>query len=89
MAKKKAKAKRRSPGAKRKTAAKRKTGAKRKSAAKRERIAPRGDTRYVRRDAKGRIAESDDQGRSLSVDRRRKSKTRAKRGQGDRGDEQA
>ena len=55
-------------------------------ASKRELIAPRGDKRYVRRDAKGRIKESDDQGRSLSADRRRKAKTVAKPGQGDRGD---
>ena len=32
---------------------------------KRELIAPRGDKRYIRRDAKGRIKESDDVGRSL------------------------
>jgi hypothetical protein len=47
---------------------------------------PRGDKRYIRRDAKGRIKESDDVGRSLSQDRRRKAKTVAKPGQGDRGD---
>ena len=58
----------------------------RRSAAKRELIAPRGDKRYVRRDARGRIKESDDQGRSLSADRRRKAKTKTKAGQGDRGD---
>jgi hypothetical protein len=57
-----------------------------KPAAKRELIAPRGDKRYVRRDAKGRINESDDVSRSLSQDRRRKTKTTAKAGQGDRGD---
>jgi hypothetical protein len=53
---------------------------------KRELIAPRGDKRYIRRDAKGRIKESEDVGRSLSQDRRRKAKTVAKSGQGDRGD---
>jgi hypothetical protein len=58
----------------------------RRKAAKRELIAPRGDKRYIRRDSRGRIAESDDQGRSLSTDRRRKAKTRAKAGQGDKGD---
>jgi hypothetical protein len=57
-----------------------------KTAAKRELIAPRGDKRYIRRDAKGRIKESDDVSRSLSQDRRRKAKTTAKAGQGDRGD---
>jgi hypothetical protein len=54
--------------------------------AKRELIAPRGDKRYIRRDAKGRIKESDDVGRSLSQDRRRKAMTVAESGQGDRGD---
>lgn len=55
-------------------------------AAKRELIAPRGDKRYIRRDAKGRIKESDDESRSLSQDRRKKAKTKVKAGQGDRGD---
>jgi hypothetical protein len=63
-----------------------KKSAERKATGKRELIAPRGDNRYVRRDAKGRIRESDDVGRSLSADRRRKAKTVAKPGQGDRGD---
>jgi hypothetical protein len=58
----------------------------RAKAAKRELIAPRGDKRYIRRDAKGRIDESDDVSQSLSQDRRRKAKTPAKAGQGDRGD---
>jgi hypothetical protein len=54
---------------------------------KRELIEPHaGDKRYVRRGAKGRFKESDDVGRSLSVDRRRRAKTTAKRGEGDRGD---
>ena len=45
-----------------------------------------GDKRYVRRGAKGRFKESEDVGRSLTQDRRRKAKTVAKHGQGDRGD---
>ena len=57
-----------------------------KTTAKRELITPRGDKRYIRRDAKGRIKESDDVSRSLSQDRRRKARTAAKAGQGDRGD---
>ena len=57
-----------------------------KSASKRELIAPRGDKRYIRRDEKGRIKESDGVSRSVSQDRRRKAKTAAKAGQGDRGD---
>lgn len=65
----------------------RKTASRRqRPAAKRELLAPRGDKRYVRRDARGRIKESDDQGRSLSKDRPRKAKRKAKSGQGDRGD---
>jgi hypothetical protein len=59
---------------------------KKRAAAKRELISPRGDKRYIRRDAKGRIKESDDVSRSLSQDRRKKAKTRADAGQGDRGD---
>ena len=57
-----------------------------KPAAKRELIAPRGDKRYIRRDAVGRIKESDDVSRSLSQDGRRKAKKAAKPGRGDRGD---
>lgn len=54
---------------------------------KRELIAPQGDKRYIRRDEKGRIKESDDVGRSLAADRRTKAKTRVKPGQGDKGDQ--
>ena len=56
---------------------------------KRESMAPRGDKRYIRRDDKGRITESDDVSRSASQDRQRKAKTTAKPGQGDRGDRKA
>jgi hypothetical protein len=55
-------------------------------ARKRELIEPRGDKRYIRRDERGRIIESDDVGRSLSQNRRRQAKTPAKTGQGDKGD---
>jgi hypothetical protein len=56
-------------------------------AAKRELIEPTpGDKRYVRRDADGQFKEVDDVGRSLTADRKRKAKTTAKPGQGDRGD---
>jgi hypothetical protein len=41
---------------------------------------------YARRDAQGRFTEMDDVGRSLAADRRQKAKTKAPRGQGDRGD---
>ena len=60
--------------------------AKKRSTARRELIAPRGDKRYVRRSRGGQFSESDDVGRSLSADRRRKAKSKAKRGLGDRGD---
>jgi hypothetical protein len=59
---------------------------KRKAAAKRTSIAPRGDKRFVRRDTRGRIKESDNVGKSLVTDRRTKAKKKAKRGQGDTGD---
>lgn len=58
----------------------------RKTSGKRELIAPRGDKRYIRRDESGRIEESDDQGRSLSQDRKKQAKTKTKPGQGDKGD---
>ena len=56
------------------------------SGSKRELIAPNGDKRYIRRDEKGRIKESDDVGRSLSQDVRKSAKTAVPSGQGDRGD---
>jgi hypothetical protein len=56
-------------------------------AAKRELIEPNeGDKRFVRRDARGQFSESDDVGRSLSQDRKKKAKSPAKSGQGDKGD---
>jgi hypothetical protein len=61
----------------------------RKSASKRELIAPKGDKRLIRRDAQGRIKESDDLGRSLSADQRSKAKTAVPKGQGDKGDQKA
>jgi hypothetical protein len=57
-----------------------------RKAAKRTLIAPRGDKRYVRRSAKGRFKESDDVSASLSSDRRKRAKRKAKPGQGDKGD---
>jgi hypothetical protein len=55
--------------------------------AKRELIEPtKSDKRYVRRNPEGRFKESDDVGRSLSADRRKKAKTVTKPGQGDKGD---
>jgi hypothetical protein len=57
-----------------------------RSAAKRTLVKPKGDKRYVRRKAGGQFKESDDVGRSLTRDRKRKATKKAKRGQGDRGD---
>lgn len=54
---------------------------------KRELIAPRGDKRYVKRNAKGEFKESDDVSRSLSQDRQRTSKKTVKPGYGDQGDQ--
>lgn len=84
MAKKKAATKRAPKKAATKKGTKKKAAM--KKAAKRELLAPRGDKRYIRRDERGRIKESDDVGRSLSQDRRRASKKAAKPGQGDKGD---
>ena len=59
----------------------------RKSAAKRELIDTGANKLYVRRNARGTsFKEVEDVGRSLTADRRRKAKTVAKRGQGDKGD---
>lgn len=66
--------------------AKKKAAAKRKASGKRELIDTGRDKRYVRRDSEGQFKESDDLGKSLSADRRRKAKTVAKSGQGDKGD---
>ena len=54
---------------------------------KRELIDTGHDKRYVRRDDQGQFKESDDVGRSLSQDVRQHAKTKAKKGQGDRGDQ--
>jgi hypothetical protein len=59
---------------------------KHRSAKKRELIDTGRDKRYVRRDDGGRFAEVDDQGRSLSQDRRRRARTTTRTGQGDKGD---
>ena len=58
----------------------------RKTAAKRELINTGTDKRYVRRGASGRFSESDDVGRSLAQDRKRKAQTKVRAGQGDKGD---
>ena len=54
---------------------------------KRELIEPHpGDKRFVRRDEQGRFDESVDVGKSLAQDVKKKAKTVAKPGQGDKGD---
>ena len=58
-----------------------------KSAAKREEIDTGNDKRYVRRNDKGQFKESDDMGRSLAQDVRKKAATKVPAGQGDRGDQ--
>ena len=61
----------------------------RRKAAKRELIDTGSNKLYVRRNKRGTsFKEVEDVGRSLAQDRRRKAKTVAKRGQGDRGDRQ-
>jgi hypothetical protein len=58
-----------------------------KKAAKRELIDTGRDKRYVRRDDEGKLKESDDVGRSLSQDRKKKAKRTVKSAQGDKGDQ--
>ena len=58
-----------------------------RKARKRERINTGKDKRFVRRGKKGRFKESDDVGRSLSRDVKRKAKRKVRSGQGDRGDQ--
>jgi hypothetical protein len=53
----------------------------------RETIEPnKGDKRYVRRDASGQFKTQADVGKSSASDQRKDSKTKAQKGQGDRGD---
>jgi hypothetical protein len=56
-------------------------------ATKREKIGTGNAARYVRRDGDGRFTSDQvDVGRSHAADQRRKAKTAAKPGQGDKGD---
>jgi hypothetical protein len=61
-------------------------GAKKRASGKRELIDTGRDKRFVRRDSQGQFKESDDVGRSLASDQRRKSRSKAKSGHGDKGD---
>lgn len=58
-----------------------------RKARKRELINTGTDKRFVRRGKKGRFKESDDAGRSLSRDVKRKAKKTVRSGQGDKGDQ--
>jgi len=54
---------------------------------KRELIEPsKGDKRYVRRDSDGKFEEVVDVGKSAATDQRQHAQTKAKRGEGDKGD---
>jgi hypothetical protein len=54
---------------------------------KRSLIAPNGDKRYIKRNEKGQIKESDDVGKSLSQDVKQTAKKKVKPGYGDQGDQ--
>jgi hypothetical protein len=69
-----------------KSAAKKSAKKTTRKAARRERIDTGTDQRLVRRGAAGRFKESDDVGKAEATDQRRKARTKAKRGQGDKGD---
>jgi hypothetical protein len=54
---------------------------------RRELIEPNaGDKRYVRRDDKGHFTDQVDVGKSLAADQRQHAVTKAKKGEGDKGD---
>ena len=58
-----------------------------KANGKRTTIAPHGDKRYVKRNAKGQFKENDDVGRSLTQDVKKHAKKKVKPGYGDKGDQ--
>ena len=72
--------------AKRPASKSRATSSAKRGSGKRELINTGTDKRFVRRTASGTFKESDDVGRSLASDRRRKASTKVKSGYGDRGD---
>ena len=76
----------RQTGTKKTTTKKTSKATTRKRAAKRVLMDTGTDKRFVRRRAGGEFKESDDVGRSLAADRRTKSRTKIKSGQGDKGD---
>ncbi len=58
----------------------------RRGSGKRDLVQSRNASFYAKRGARGEFREMDEQGRSLAADRRRRAKTTAKPGYGDRGD---
>ena len=64
-----------------------KSAGKKSGSGKRTLIAPNGDKRYIKRDEKGQIKESDDVGKSLRQDVKKTAKTKVKPGYGDQGDQ--
>jgi hypothetical protein len=59
---------------------------KKKATSRRELIAPKGDTRYVRRKSDGTFGKTVAVGKSLVADKRTTAKITVPKGQGDRGD---
>ena len=57
-----------------------------KKLGKRELLDTGTDKRYVRRNKLGQFKESDDVGKSLAADQKRKAKKKVKSGYGDKGD---
>src|SRR5215218_4122957 len=86
VAKKKAKSAVKKSASKSTSSPRKKATKKKRGSGKRELIDTGRDKRYVRRDGEGQFRESDDVGRSLSLDRRRKAKKKVKAGYGDKGD---
>lgn len=60
--------------------------AKRRKASRRSLVKTGRDTRFVRRGKRGRFKDSDDVGKSLKADRRKKAKRKIRSGYGDKGD---
>ena len=86
-AKKSSGSKKTTTAAKKKSSGSKTTRGTARKTSKRTLIEPtKGDKRYVRRDKKGEFKTEVKVGRSLAADRRTKSKTKARKGQGDRGD---
>jgi hypothetical protein len=60
---------------------------KKRGSSERELIDTGRDKRYVRRDEQGRFKEVDEVRRSLASDVKKKARTKARSGQGDKGDQ--